>query len=135
MGLALALRSAVVAAAAMVVNVAASFLWVFIYSMLIVTGHNEAFHDAYAARAAPWCSVVAGVPILVGAGWLLTRWHGGGWRTGIWVGIAYAFLDTLILAAAGMIVALLPIVALSHVTKITAAALGGRAASRRLAKA
>ena len=135
MGWALALKSVALAVGAMVVNVAASFLWVFIYSMLIEPGHDEAFYEAYAMRSAPWCSVVAGMPILFGAGWLLARWHGGGWQTGIWAAVVYILIDVAILASAGMLGALLAIEALSYATKLGAAALGGRIAARRLAKA
>ena len=134
-GWALTLKSVAVAVAAMAVNVAASFLWVFVYSMLIEPGHDAAFYEAYAMRVAPWSSVIVGLPILFGAGWLLSRWHGGGWQTGLWAGVAYVLIDGAILAAAGMLTGLLAIEALSYATKLGAAALGGRAAGRRLAKA
>ena len=134
MGWALALRSVAVAVAAMALNVAAAFLWVLIYSMLIAPGQDEAAYQAYALRAAPWSSVVAGIPILLFAGWLLARWHGGGWRTGICAGVAYVVLDSLILLAAGALFAFLGIEALSYATKLGAAACGGALADRRLAK-
>ena len=134
MGWALALRSVAVAVLAMVLNVAAAFLWVLIYSMLIAPGQDEAAYQAYAMRAAPWCSVIAGLPILLFAGWLLARWHGGGWRTGICAAVAYVVLDTLILLAAGALFANLAIEALSYATKLGAAAWGGALAGRRLAK-
>jgi hypothetical protein len=135
MGWALALRSIAVAVPAMVLNVAAAFLWVFIYSMLIAPGQDEAAYQAYAMRAAPWCSVIAGIPILLFAGWLLARWHGGGWRTGIFAAVAYVVLDAIILLAAGALFAFPGIEALSYATKLGAAACGGLLAGRRLAKA
>ena len=134
MGWTLALRSVAVAVAAMVLNVAAAFLWVFIYAMLIAPGQDEAAYQAYAMRAAPWCSVIAGIPILFVAGWLLARWHGGGWRTGICAAVAYVVLDVLILVAADALFALPAIEALSYATKLGAAACGGALAARRLAK-
>ena len=134
MGAILLLRSLAVAVAAMAVNVACAFLWVAIYSMLIAPGQDEAVYQAYAMRAAPWSSVIAGAPILLGAGWLLARWHGGGWRTGICAAVAYVVLDTLILLAAGALFALPGIEALSYATKLAAAAYGGALADRRLAK-
>ena len=134
MGWGLALRSIAVAVAAMVLNVGAAFLWVTIYSMLIAPGQDEAAYQAYAMRVAPWSSVIAGAPILFGAGWLLARWHGGGWRAGLWAAGAYVLIDALILAVAGAFGAFPGIVALSGVTKLAAAALGGAVAERRLAK-
>lgn len=121
------------AVGAMVINVAVAFLWVAIYSMLIAPGQEKAAYEAYAMRAAPWSSVIAGMPILFAAGWLLARWHGGGWEIGIWAAAAYILLDVVILAAAAGMSAFTPIVALSAVTKLAAAALGGALAARHLA--
>ena len=114
----------------MIVNVAAAFAWVALYSMVIAPGQGEAAYQAYAQRAAPWSSVIAGAPILGAAGWLLARWHGGGWRTGIGAGIGYVVIDTAILIAAGALAAMPGIIALSYATKLAAAALGGRLAGR-----
>ena len=135
MGVALGLRSVAIAIAAMALNVAFFFLWVFLYSMVIAPGQEPAAYEAYANRAAPWGSVIAGIPILFAGGWLLARWHGGGWRTGIAAGIAYAVIDLVILSAAGALFDLLAVAALSWSTKIAAAALGGSLAGRRLANA
>ena len=131
MGWKLAYRSLVVAVAAMILNVACAFLWVFIYSAFIAPGQSEAAYQAYAMRAAPWSSVIAGIPILLGAGWLLARWQGGGWQVGIFAAVAYVTLDFIILTAAGALGEIAPIVALSFATKLAAAALGGRLASPR----
>jgi hypothetical protein len=130
MGWALALRSVVIAFAAMVLNVAFSFLWVAIYSKIIAPGQGEAAYKAYAMRVAPWSSVIAGIPILFAAGWLLARWHGGGWEIGIWAAIAYVLIDFLILVAARALGQFPMIVALSFATKLAAAALGGAMAQR-----
>jgi len=78
----------------------------------------------------PWTAVIAGIPILIGAGWLLARWHGGGWRTGIWAGIFYILIDLTFQLAAGMLGAIPGIVALSWATKLGAAALGGKMAGK-----
>jgi hypothetical protein len=127
----LVLLSIGVAIAAMVVNVAASFLWVLIYSMLIVPGQSEAAYQAYAVEAAPWCSVIAGAPILFAAGWLLARWTRGGCRQGLGAGLAYVAIDVAIIAAAGMLGAMGAIVALSAATKLAASAAGGALWARR----
>jgi hypothetical protein len=128
----LILKSVAIAFGAMVVNVAASFLWVFIYSMTIAPGHDEGFYQAYAMRVAPWCSVIAGIPILFGAGWLLARWLGrSGWRAGIGAGIAYVAIDFAMVAAMGGLMAMPGVLALSFTTKLAAAALGGALAAPR----
>jgi hypothetical protein len=130
MGVALALRSVAVAVAAMVLNVAFAFLWVLIYSALIAPGQDEAAYKAYAMRVAPWSSVIAGIPILFAAGWLLARWHGGGWQVGICAAVAYVVIDFAILAAARALGEFPAIVAFSFATKLAAAALGGAMAQR-----
>lgn len=130
MGVKLILRGLAVAVPAMVLNIACAFLWVAIYSHLIAPGQGEAAYQAYAMRAVPWSAVIAGVPILFGAGWLLARWHGGSWRTGLWAGVFYLAIDLAILLAAGMVASMLGIVALSYATKLAAAALGGAMAGK-----
>ena len=101
-----------------------------IYSHLIAPGQGEAAYQAYAMRAVPWSAVIAGMPILLGAGWLLARWHGGGWRTGLLAGVFYLIVDLAILLAAGGVGEMLGIVALSYVTKLGAASLGGAMAGK-----
>lgn len=130
MGWALALRSVAIAVAAMVINVAFAFLWVFIYSTFIAPGQNEEAYKAYAMRVAPWSSVIAGIPILFAAGWLLAHWHGGGWQIGICAAVAYIVIDALILAAARALGDYPGVVALSFATKLAAAGLGGAMAQR-----
>lgn len=135
MGLALALKSVALAVASMALNVAMAFLWVFLYSTFIAPGQSEAAYEAYAMRIAPWSSVIAGIPILFAAGWLLARWHGGGWRTGICAGVAYVVIDALMLLAVGVLLDFLVVVAWSFTTKLASAALGGVLARRRLVNA
>ena len=125
MGAKLILRAFAIAVAAMALNIACAFLWVAIYSHLIAPGQGEAAYQAYAMRAVPWTAVIAGVPILFGAGWLLSRWHGGGWRTGLFADIPYAVIDLALLAATGTLGTMIGIVALSHATKLAAASGGG----------
>ena len=126
----LILRGLALALLAMALNIACAFLWVAIYSYLIAPGQDEAAYEAYAMRAVPWTAVIAGIPILIGAGWLLARWDGGGWRSGIWAGIFYILIDLTFQLAAGMLGAIPGIVALSWATKLGAAALGGKMAGK-----
>lgn len=126
----LILRGLAVAVPAMILNIACAFLWVALYSHVIAPGQGEAAYQAYAMRAVPWSAVIAGVPILLGAGWLLARWHGGGWRTGLVGGALYVAIDLAIVLAAGALGAMPGIVALSYATKLGAAALGGAMAGK-----
>ena len=125
------LKSLALAAAAMVVNVAAAFGWVAIYSLAIAPGQSEAAYQAYAEQVAPWCSVIAGIPILFAAGWLRARWGdrgAAGWSMGMWVGVVYVLLDLTILLSVVGPAALTGVVGLSIITKIAASAWGGRVA-------
>lgn len=130
MGARLILRSFAVALPAMALNIACAFGWVAIYAHLIAPGQGEAAYQAYAMWAVPWTAVIAGVPILFGTGWLVARWHGGGWRTGLWAGAAYLAIDLTIDLLAGIAGAMLPILALSFSTKLVAAGLGGALAGK-----
>lgn len=128
----LVLKSLAIGLAAMVLNVAVAFAWVALYSLAIAPGQGEAAYQAYALRAVPWSAVIAGVPILVAAGWLLARWlRSGGWRSGIGAGVAYVALDVAILVATGTLAAVAAVNLLSWATKLAAAALGGAVAARR----
>jgi len=126
----LILRSLAVAVPAMALNIACAFAWVAIYAYLIAPGQSEAAYQAYAMRAVPWSAVIAGVPILLGVGWLVARWHGGGWRTGLCAGAAYLAIDLAIVLMAGGAGAMLAILALSYATKLGASALGGALAGK-----
>ena len=61
------------ALAVMVLNVAASFAMVLFYAIFVEPGHPEAYYQAFATRAAPVSSVVAGVPLMFIAGMLIAR--------------------------------------------------------------
>ncbi len=117
--------------AAMILNVAAAFLWVWLYSILIAPGHDEAHYQAYAMRAAPISSIVAGAPILFAAAWLAGRRDAAQpVLAGALVGLCYVAIDAAILVAAGATIPI-AIVALSFATKIVASWAGGVLAARR----
>jgi putative membrane protein (TIGR04086 family) len=126
----LVLRALLFAIAAMALNVAAAFLWVWFYSFAIAPGHDEAFYQAYAQRAAPISSLVAGAPILLAAGWLSARrFPERALLAGALVGILYAAIDLAILASVAGTVPMWIIIT-SVVSKIGASALGGLFAGR-----
>ena len=117
----------------MAVNVAVSVLWVAIYSYWIEPGHDAAFYEAYAQRAAPYSSIIAGMPLV----YLFGRWVGR-WgdreaplRNPLTLWALYAGLDLAIMVAAGALVRLAPIVAVSIATKGVAAYWAGKTESAR----
>src|SRR5215204_5345622 len=48
----------------MAVNVAISILYMVVYSYAIDPGHEKAYYEAHIRTAAPYCSIVAGVPLM-----------------------------------------------------------------------
>jgi hypothetical protein len=116
-------------ALAMALTVLVAFAWVFIYSVAIAPGHDGAFYQAYAQRVAPICAILAGVPILFGAGRLAAR---GPRRdlAALLPAAAYIVLDLVLVAAGGLWPSAWSL-ALSYLTKLAAAWAGGRTATRR----
>jgi hypothetical protein len=114
---------------AMLLNVLVAFAWVFFYSVAIAPGHDGAFYQAYAQRVAPICAILAGVPILFGAGRLAAR---GPRRdlAALLPAAAYIVLDLVLVAAGGLWPSAWSL-ALSYLTKLAAACAGGRTATRR----
>ena len=53
-----------VALLVMVVNVVMSILYMVVYAYLIDPGHPRAYYDEHAKVAAPYCSIVAGMPLM-----------------------------------------------------------------------
>lgn len=120
------------ALASMVLNVAMSFAWVFVYS-LIEPGQTEAAYEAYAAEWAPVSSVVIGAPILFLSGWLAGRGREAKQAAlmGLLVGALYVAIDAV------MVLAFLPAgdvwlwIGLSWISKPVFGWLGGQAGARK----
>src|SRR5688572_24635878 len=117
----------------MVANVAASILYMVVYGYLIDPGHEQEYYDAHVQVAAPYCSIVAGIPLFFLAGW----WVGGWWqgefavKSALVVWLAYAVIDVAIVLAAGMTSRIAILVAVSLVTKLAAIYLGALFAGRQ----
>lgn len=117
----------------MIVNVLISVLYVVVYSFLIDPGHDEAYYQAHAQIAAPYSSIIAGIPLMFLAG----RWLGGKFSKGKSVKAAllmwfvYFLLDFAIVAAAGALAQIALLFAISFSTKLGAAFLGGLSAQNR----
>jgi hypothetical protein len=117
----------------LIVNVAMSFLYIAFYSYFINPGHDEQFYQEYAMVAAPYCSIVAGIPIF----YFVCRWISGKWesnfavKAALLVWLVYVLIDLSILTAAGFTLRLAVIAAISLLTKLASAYLGGLAGSKK----
>ena len=115
----------------MIAKFALSFFMVWIYSIFVSPGQPLSHYQAFAEAAAPIGSVVAGIPLMLLAGFLLAR--GRQRRAALLAAgaaaLVYIAIDTAILLAAGADGAVWLWAALSHGTKLLSALAG--AALRR----
>ena len=109
----------------MAANVAVSILYMVVYSHAIDPGHEKAYYEAHVTIAAPYCSIVAGIPLMFLVGWWV------GMRPAIVVWLVYALVDVAVLAASGLTSRIGVLVAVSLLTKLASAYLGGLAVSWR----
>jgi hypothetical protein len=121
-----------VALSVLVVNVALSILYMVVYSHSIDPGHEEQYYYDYIKVAAPYCSIVAGIPLMLLAGWRV-----GGWwakecavKAALVVWLTYALIDTGVLLAAELTPRIAVLSAISLLTKLAAVYLGASVASR-----
>jgi hypothetical protein len=114
------------ALAVMIANVAISFGVVWVYSTFIGPGQPLSHYESFAATAAPIGSVVAGIPLMLLAGFLLGR--GRQRRAALLAAgaaaLVYIALDMTILVGAHAGGSIWAWAALSHVTKLAAALAG-----------
>src|SRR5688572_25282655 len=116
-----------VALLVLVLNVAMSFLYMVVYGYLINPGHPKGYYDEHIKVAAPYCSIVAGMPLMFLAGLWVAGWWGGqlGVKAALVVWLAYAIIDLgIVLAAGGMTAKDTVLVAVSLLTKLAAAYAG-----------
>ena len=111
-----------VALLVMVVNVGMSIVYMVVYSYIIDPGHEKAYYDAHVQNAAPYCSIVAGIPLMFLAGvWVAGFWDMKlGVQSALIVWLTYAVIDLAILAAAGLSFRIGVLAAVSLLTKIAA---------------
>jgi hypothetical protein len=102
----------------MVVNVAISILYMVVYSHLIDPGHEKGYYEAHVQTAAPYCSIVAGIPLMFVVGWWV------GLRPALVVWLVYTIIDLGILAVSGPTWRSGALVAVSLFTKLASAYLG-----------
>ena len=109
----------------MAANVAISILYMVVYSYAIDPGHDKEYYEAHVKIAAPYCSIVAGIPLMFLVGWWVGTWPA------ILVWLVCAFVDVAVLAGYGLTLRGGAFVAVSILTKLVSAYLGALAASWR----
>jgi hypothetical protein len=133
MGFNLFARLAGVAVLVMLANILCTVLYMVAYGYLINPGHDDAFYQAHVQIAAPYCSIVAGIPLMFLAGWWVAGWKAN--RSAIIMALTvwgvYAALDGAIIVASGASSAILPLFTGSFVTKLVAVWAGAALHSRR----
>ena len=117
----------------MIVNVLISVLYVVVYSYLIDPGHEEAYYQAHAQVAAPYSSIIAGIPLMFLAGrWIGSKFpKGNSVKAALLVWLVYFLIDFTIIMAAGALSQIAVLFAISFATKFGAAFLGGLSAQNR----
>jgi hypothetical protein len=115
-----------VALLVMVANVAASIVYMIVYSYLIDPGHEEQYYKDYIKVAAPYCSIIAGIPLMFLAGWWVGRWWEPGFaaKAALTVWLVYVLIDFAVLLAAGLTGRIAVLFAASFLTKLAAVYFG-----------
>ena len=117
-----------VAVLVLVANVAASVGYMVVYGYVIDSGHEAKYYNDHIQIAEPYCSIVAGIPLMFAAGWWVTGW----WRRALgmrpaWVvWVAYTVIDLLILLVAGLSLGDGILVVVSLATKLVAVLFGAK---------
>ena len=122
-----------VAVLVLIANVFASILYMVLYGHVIDPGHEKEYYDAHIQVAAPYCSIVAGIPLM-----FLTSWWVGGWwqpefavRSALTVWLAYTVIDiTILMLAGGLTSGLASLVGVSVIAKLVAIYFGALFANR-----
>ena len=122
-----------VALLVLVLNVAVSILYMVVYGHLIDPGHEEQYYHDHIKVAAPYCSIVAGIPLMFLAGWWVGGWWEGAFavKAALTVWLAYALIDIVVLLAAGVNARIAVLSAVSLLTKLAAVYVGALVAGRR----
>ena len=110
----------------MIANIAVSILYMVVYGYLIDPGHEKEYYDAHVQVAAPYCSIVAGIPLMFLAGWWVGSWWQGEFavKSALVIWLTYAVIDVAIILAAGMTPGIAILVAVSVLTKLAAVYFG-----------
>ena len=126
MGSGQVMRLVGVALLVLFLNVAASVAYMVVYSYMINTGHDEQFYREHIKVAAPYCSIVAGIPLMFLAGWWVAGWSGTqhAVQAALIIWLVYVLIDGAVVVAAGLTTRMAALVALSFLTKLAAVYVG-----------
>ena len=124
-----------VALLVMIANILVSVLYMVVYGHLIDPGHEQPYYDAHVQAAAPYSSIIAGIPLMFLAGYWISGWWGGKFAvaSALVVWFVYAVIDVSVLMAAGATTTIAVLVAVSLVTKLAAVYVGALVGRRRSA--
>ena len=117
----------------LVVNVGLSVVYMVIYGYVINPGHEEQFYQEHVKVAAPYCSIIFGIPLF----YFVCCWIGGKWeknfavKAAIFVWIVYALIDVTALIVSGLTFWIAGLMTISLITKLISAYFGGLSASRK----
>ena len=122
-----------VALLVLVVNVAVSILYMVVYSHLINPGHEEQYYRDHIKVAGPYCSIVAGIPLMFLAGWWVGGWWEGAFavKAALLVWLAYTLIDMGVMLTSGLTPRIAVLFATSLLTKLGAVYVGAWVAGRR----
>ena len=113
------------ALAVMAANIIVSILYMVVYSHAIDPGHDKAYYEAHVQVAAPYCSIVAGIPLMFLVGWWV------GMKPALVVWLVYAVIDLAVFSMTGPTLRMGALVAVSLITKLASAWFGALAAGPR----
>ena len=122
-----------IALGVMILNVLISVLYMVAYGYLIDPGHDGAYYQAYAQVAAPYSSIIAGIPLMYLAGrWIGRKFSkGNSVKAALLVWLMYFIIDLSVIVATGAMAQVAILFSISFVTKLAAAYLGGASAQKR----
>jgi hypothetical protein len=131
MDLRLIARAAALGLAATALLTAVIFAWVLVHAYVVAPGHEPALYQAYAARVAPIAGILVGIPLFALAGHFAVRRHPYDLALAVAPAATFILIDLALLASLQRAAfAAWPLLLLSWLSKLAAAALGGRLASR-----
>ena len=109
-----------VALLVLVTNVAVSVLYMVVYGHILDPGHEPKYYQDHIQVAGPYCSIVAGIPILFLAGWWVAGWwrRSMGFRGALIIWLAYTIIDLSILLMAGLSFGVGVLFVISFATKL-----------------
>ncbi len=112
----------------MVANVVASILYMVVYGHLIDPGHEAKYYNDHIQLAGPYCSIVAGIPLMFLAGRLVVKWwdRKPGVMAIVYVWMVYAAIDLTLLLSVGVTSSVFVLFVISFVTKLAAGYFGAR---------